>query len=141
MVGRIELKPLEPLVGRWRTSGRTVTEPIIEISGSDVYEWLDDGFLVHHADVLMGDERSRTIELIGDPDPAGESFVMRAFDSTGAFTTMRATVDGNVWTFAGEGARAFLTVGADQMSARWERQEDDGAWRPWMDMEFHRLTD
>lgn len=141
MVGRAELKLLEPLVGRWRTSGRTISEPAVDISGTDVYEWLDDGFLVHHADVTMGDERSRTIELIGDPDPAGDGFVMRAFDSSGAFTTMRATVDGDVWTFAGAGTRAFLTVGGDAMSARWERQGDDGAWQGWMTMEFRRTSD
>jgi hypothetical protein len=141
MVGRAELKPLEPLVGRWRTSGRTIADPVVDISGTDVYEWLDDGFLVHHADVVMGDERSRTIELIGDPDPGDDSFVMRAFDSTGTFTEMNATVDGDVWTFAGKDSRAFLTVGGDRMSARWERQGDDGDWQPWMDMEFSRMPD
>ncbi|GAB3477021.1 DUF1579 family protein [Amycolatopsis cihanbeyliensis] len=64
-----ELRRLEAVVGRWRSKGRTVpteTEPSIEISGTDTYEWLDGGFfLVHHVDVRLGGERYRAIELIG----------------------------------------------------------------------------
>ena len=44
----------EPLIGSWASSGRTV-EPIVEIEGTDVYEWLPgQQFVVHRVDVRMG---------------------------------------------------------------------------------------
>ncbi|GAA3385666.1 DUF1579 family protein [Cryptosporangium minutisporangium] len=139
-----DLKPFEPLVGLWRSSGRTVPGrfgPAVEIEGTDAYEWLGDGFLVHHVDVRMGDEQVRVIELIGEYDPASRTYAMRAFDNAGTVSVMRASVDADgVWTFADASTRAVLTITADggTMAARWERTDEDGNWHHWIDMQFAR---
>ncbi|MEV0156231.1 hypothetical protein AB0H57_21230 [Micromonospora sp. NPDC050686] len=139
-----QLKALEPLVGRWRSSGRTVPGPFgpaVTISGTDTYEWLDNGFLVHHVDVLMGDQRVRVIELIGEHDPTDGTWAMRAFDGQGTFSTMRASVDAEgVFTFTDGTMRATLTVADDgrTMSARWDRSDGGPGWQHWMDMSFVR---
>ncbi|MEU6077419.1 hypothetical protein [Micromonospora sp. NPDC047074] len=141
------LKALEPLVGRWQTSGETVadsSEQSITVSGTDVYEWFDGGFLLHHADVQMGPQRMRVLEVIGEHDASDDSYAMRSFHSDGVFATMRASVDENgVWTFAGEGIKATLSIDEDgrAMAARWERRDDGAGWRHWMDMRFTRLPD
>ena len=152
--------PLGALVGRWRTEGHVIGDDAEPITGTDVYEWLPGRhFLVHHVDVMVGDEHVRAIELIGDHDAATDSFMARAYDHTGAVTTMRAGVDpSGVWHFAGgadvavsaraaatpeeAAVRATLTPAADgrSMRALWERADDGVKWEPWMDVRFTRET-
>ena len=149
---------LGSLVGRWRSQGHIVGDQPVPITGTDSYEWLPGGvFLVHHVDVVIGDQKVQAIELIGEYDPATDSFTARAYDNLGNITIMRARVDERgVWTFTGGGdvapvaqpgddaggaVRSTLTVDADgsAMAARWERSDDGVSWRPWMDMRFTRM--
>ena len=47
------LRALHPLVGTWRSRGRTAPagdDPGMQIAGTDSYEWLGDGFLIHRVD-------------------------------------------------------------------------------------------
>jgi predicted enzyme related to lactoylglutathione lyase len=145
-------------VGHWRTEGHVIGDDPVPITGTDVYEWLPGRhFLVHHVDVMVGDEHVQAIELIGGHDPATDSFTAQAYDHTGAVTTMRVGVDpAGVWHFSGgadvagsarttgapdEGAvRSTLTLAADgrSMRALWERADDGVVWEPWMDMRFTR---
>lgn len=153
------VRRLGALVGRWRSEGHVVGEPHVPVTGTDIYEWLPGGFfLVHHVDVLVGEQKVQAIELIGERDPATDAFLARAYDNEGSVTTMRATVDdAGVWTFTGgadvaaaaqpssaeaSGAvRSTLTVSGDRssMTARWERSDDGATWQPWMDMAFTRM--
>jgi hypothetical protein len=154
-----ELQRLGALVGRWRSQGHIVGDPAVPITGTDVYEWLAGGFfLVHHVDVVIGDQQVRALELIGSYDPATDAFTARAYDNLGNVTIMRARVDGQgVWRFTGGGdvapvarpaaadaggaVRSTLTVSPDRagMTARWERSDDGASWKPWMDMTFTRM--
>jgi hypothetical protein len=87
---------LGALVGRWRSEGRIVGEVPVPITGTDTYEWLPGGFfLVHHVDVVIGDQRVQAIELIGEYDPATDSFTARAYDNQGNVTIMRACAPGS----------------------------------------------
>ncbi|MFF5264509.1 DUF1579 family protein [Actinomadura viridis] len=139
-------KLLDALLGRWRTQGRTLgaeADPAILIEGFDDYEWMAGGFfLVHRADVGMGDQRVEVIEMIGPYEPDSGTFPMRSFDNHGGFATMRAAVDDDgVWRFTGETERATLVIAEDgaSMAARWERTEDGASWHPWMDMTFTKM--
>ncbi len=134
---RADMAAWEPLIGSWTSSGRTVDA--VEIEGTDVYEWLPGRqFVVHHVDVRMGGEQVDVLEVIGERDD--DAFLMRSFDNTGGTAVMRATVDdAGVWTFTGPSERATLVVADSTMSARWERNTH-GAWKHWMDMEFHRMS-
>ena len=154
-----EIQRLGALVGRWRSEGHIVGEAPVPITGTDIYEWLPGGFfLVHHVDVVIGHQRVRALELIGEYDPATDSFTGRAYDNLGNVTVMRAKVDDHgVWTFTGGGdvapvaqpaaadasgaVRSTLTVSPDRssMTARWERTDDGARWQPWMDMAFTRM--
>jgi Protein of unknown function (DUF1579) len=152
---------LGALVGRWRSEGHIVGDPAVPITGTDTYEWLAGGFfLVHHVDVLVGDQPVQAIEIIGEHDPGTDSFTARAYDNEGRVTVMRASVgEDGVWRFTGgadvaaaaqptaaapRGAvRSTLTVSADGtgMTARWERSDDGATWQPWMDMTFTRMPE
>jgi hypothetical protein len=133
----LEIAALQPLIGTWRSSGRTVDG--VDLEGSDVYEWLPGRqFVVHRVDVRMGGEQVDVLEVIGER--ADDAFLMRSFDRNGGTAVMRATVDdAGVWTFAGPAERATLVVADSTMSARWERRVGE-AWEHWMDMEFRRTA-
>jgi hypothetical protein len=155
-----QIQRLDALVGRWRSEGRIVGEVPVPISGTDVYEWLPGGyFLVHHVDVVIGQQKLQALELIGEYDPATDLFTARAYDNLGNVTVMGARVDEQgVWRFTGGGdvasvarpssagaggaVRSTLTVNADRsgMTARWERSDDGSRWQPWMDMTFTRMS-
>jgi Protein of unknown function (DUF1579) len=149
---------LGALVGRWRSEGHIIGDPPVPIAGTDSYEWLPGGFfVVHHVDVVIGDQQVQALEIIGEYDPATDSFTARAYDNLGNITIMRARVDEQgVWRFTGGGdvapvaqpgadaggaVRSTLTVDADRngMTARWERSDDGVSWQPWMDMSFTRM--
>jgi hypothetical protein len=152
---------LGALVGRWRSEGHIVGDPPVPITGTDTYEWLAGGFfLVHHVDVVVGDQPVQAIEIIGEHDPSTDSLTARAFDNEGRVTVMRASVDEDgVWRFTGgadvaaaaqptaadpRGAvRSTLMVSADGtgMTARWERSDDGATWQPWMSMTFTRMPE
>jgi hypothetical protein len=154
-----EIQRLGALVGRWRSEGHIVGEVPVPVTGTDVYQWLPGGFfLVHHVDVVIGEQAVQAIELIGGYDPATGSFTARAYDNQGNITVMDARVDERgVWRFTGGGdvasvarpssagasgaVRSTLTVSPDRssMTARWERCDDDAGWQPWMDMIFTRM--
>jgi hypothetical protein len=154
-----QLRRLDALVGRWRSEGHIVGEVPVPITGTDSYQWLAGGFfLVHHVDVLIGRQWVEALELIGEYDPATDSFTARAYDNLGNVTVMQARVDQRgVWRFVGGGdvapvarpaaadasgaVRSTLTVSSDRngMTARWERSDDGVRWQPWMDMTFTRM--
>ena len=139
-----QLKRLNFLVGKWQTSGTvraTSSSPSLEITGTDVYEWtLGGSFLLHRVAVLMGEERTEVIELIGY-DASSKTYPMRSFDQQGNFTTMQANIDQDgVLKITGDKMRSALSASKDgrYMKAHWERSEDGSTWMPWMDMEFTR---
>jgi hypothetical protein len=92
-------------VGRWRSQGHIVGDAPVQITGTDIYQWLHGGFfLVHHVDVVIGDQQVQAIELLGEYDPAADAFTARAYDNQGNVTVMRARVDEQgVWRFTGGG--------------------------------------
>jgi hypothetical protein len=126
-----ETRRLGALVGRWRSEGYIVGDARVPITGTDVYEWLPGGFfLVHHVDVVIGDQKVQAIELIGEYDSATDSFTARAYDNLGNVTIMHARVDDRgVWTFTGGGEVA--PVAQLPRRRRWGRALDaDGERRP-----------
>lgn len=147
------------IAGRWATDGHVIADPPIPVTGFDTYEVLAGGyFLVHHVNVHVGDQPVRAIEIIGEPDPATDGFLVRSFDNTGSWEVMRLTVDDEgVFHFVGgpdvataaqadgqtAGVRSTLTLAADggSMRAFWERSPDGHTWEPWMHISFTKLDE
>jgi hypothetical protein len=94
---------LHAIAGRWATAGEVLEEPPVPVVGTDVYDVLDGGhFLVHHVDVTVGGHPVRAIEIIGEPVPAGDGYMVRSFDNQGNVELMQLTIDDDgVFHFAG----------------------------------------
>ena len=138
-----QMRALEPIVAKWRTSGRVLDADgaeVMRVEGSDEYEWMPGGgWIIHHVDVMMGDEHTRALEMIGDPSEDGV-FTMRAFDASGAFDTMTLTAEDRTFRSEGDGVRNTLTVAPDgrSMAVLWEQQGEDKSWFRWMEITFAR---
>src|SRR5688572_15732957 len=124
-LGTRALKPLNFLLGTWRTSGKEANGSST-VNGTDMYEPATGGaFILHTVDVRMGRKKVQVVELIGH-DPTTETFVMRSFDNEGNFITMHGRSPGKgVLRITGDGIRAELkAMSKSKMVARWERSED-----------------
>ena len=138
----MELTALAPMIGRWRTEGR-VLDSGAEIAGTDTYEWVGTGFVVHTVDVTIGGLQVDGVELIGSWDEASGTFAAVSYDGAGEVTTMRVTAgEDGVFGFADDSTRATLVVSPDGAAATagWERRTGEGRWEPWMEVRLTRLT-
>lgn len=139
-----EHERLAAFVGRWKTRGEVRASgdsPALEIAGVDTYEWLPGGFfLLHRVDVRIGGERVEAVEVIGWDAAAGAYFA-HSYDSRGNADTMRASVEGGVWTFLGKAERftGGFSHGGRTLAGLWERREGS-RWLPWMDVRLTRTA-
>ena len=62
------LNALNAIVGTWNSSGNMLTgEDSIKVKGTDAYEWLPGKqFMIHKADVMVGNDKVDVIEIIGE---------------------------------------------------------------------------
>jgi hypothetical protein len=136
------MQELDFLVGYWETRGMVHahdSSAAQKIKGTDSYEWALNGrFLIHRADVLIGNEKVEVIEMIGGGSDDGP-IPMRSFDNQGNFMVMEGRME-NTGTLiiTGKNMRSRLTLenDASRMSAQWERFDEKNQWVPWMDMWF-----
>ena len=135
------ISSLRFLIGHWETSGEVVAAggPAVKISGTDIYEWiLDKNFILHKANVLMGDERVEVFEIIGPLNQQDREVQMRSFDNVGNFTLMQGKIGDDIFSITGNDMHAVLSVdGENKMSAHWEKQENN-LWKPWMKLVFSK---
>jgi len=135
---------LAPLIGAWTTQGSTIataTEPAVQFSGTDSYEWLENGFFVlHRVDVVMGDKPVVAIEIIHN-DPAGDGYQTFSVDAEGNTSTYQARLDGDRWSMASHADRFHGSIAPDRnrISGRWERKTGAG-WEPWMDVTLTKTS-
>lgn len=139
-----EMKALNFLIGKWNTKGEIKEDgkmPATKIKGVDSYEWILNGcFILHKVDVVMGDNRTEAIELIGEYDNTNRTYKMRSFDNQGNFMTMEAHLDeSGVLHILGDTMRSKLSMDdSDNMTAHWEKLDDSKNWQPWMDLRFSK---
>lgn len=132
--------------GSWKTEGEIRGEGDAspkEIAGHDIYEWVAGGFfLLHRVDVMMGDERTEVIEIIGSAGKKkDDGFAMRSFDNQGNVVTMKGYVETpGVFKIEGVGMRSTLELSGNQnvMTVAWEQSSEDGQWNPWMKLKLTR---
>ncbi len=134
---------LAPFIGIWRTSGQilaTDTSPAILVHGIDSYEWLPgEYFLLHKVDVMIGENKINNTEIIGWDYETGNYF-MHAYDTSGIYSCMHATVNGNHWVYEGPTEKFVGGFNKDrsEFSGLWYTREKDTAWQQWMDIKLEK---
>ncbi|MCC6455521.1 MAG: DUF1579 family protein [Caldilineaceae bacterium] len=118
------LKRLDPLVGTWDLTGRTLGSPEDNISGRVIIEWLPGGFFLQQRGEMdfMG-FKAQSLEVIGY-DPASNTFPSTVYSSMdGAPAPYHWDVQGNIVTHWTDGHKYTGTFSADGNTLA-------GGWRP-----------
>jgi hypothetical protein len=139
------LERLEPLIGTWKTEGRTTDAsgvPADQIDAIDTYERLPGGALLHLVDARVGDHKVEGAEIIGF-DAARGSYITHYFGSDGpnVYEASLGTHDGAlVWTMRSEKDRFTGTFDDERnvITGRWDALDDHSTWQPWMDITLTR---
>lgn len=140
---KIVQSPFTRLLGVWKTSGQILDEYSVQnLAGTDSYELILDGnFILHRADVLMGDTKSETFEIIG-LEQSSEKADMRHFNSGGESGTMTGQIKDNDFLIDGDGLK-FAGKINDQNTlivGKWSRQGEDGSWTEFIDLRLEKLN-
>ena len=137
----LEYQELNRFVGKWKTTGTIPASgesPEIKVSGSDTYEWLPGGFfLLHKVNVLLGDDKNETLEIIGF-DKQINLYTMQHYDNKGNSGFMTADFKNGVWTFLGENLRfrgGFKKQDTEFLGV-WEQSSDGTNWTHFMEIQL-----
>lgn len=137
---------LSKFVGKWHTEGLipgTHNTPVISIKGTDTYMWIVDGyFLLHTADVTIGDDNSQTHEIIGY-DYLNNHYTMQHYNNKGNSGLMTATVKDNIWTFVGDDLRftGGFNEEEDEFTGIWEHHSMTSGWSHLMNIKLSKKVE
>lgn len=137
------LKPLAPLIGKWRTTGTHPLVPGTTFHGRTSFEWAENGAFMLMRSEIEEPEVPSAVAVIGSDDAAG-TFTMVYFDERD--TSRRYIVeaaDGEVrWRRdeAGFAQCMVLTIAADgtRLDARGTMSHDGGAWEDDLQLTYER---
>lgn len=138
---RIENTEFQKLIGNWKTEGRilaTDDNPEMKITGTDSYELILDGFFIlHKADVFMGNDKSQTLEVIG-LDEASNHATFEYYDNQGASGKMTGTLKNNELKINGEALRfqGRLNDNENQINGTWEKINAQSKWKRFLEMKL-----
>ena len=134
-----EIRLLEVFIGKWINQGDTIAAPgapSVEITTSDVYEWMPGGFFIlHTAYGRIGTMDVGGTEILGY-DPAARKHFSRFFDSRGNIHETELIAKGNTWTWKGKttGCTAVFTDNNKVQTAHHVRLDENGKWVPSMEV-------
>jgi hypothetical protein len=138
------LKPLEFLIGDWRTTGTHPMVPGKELPGRTSFAWHEDGaFLIMRSEV---DEPSFPdgVAIIGSDDP-GAAFSMLYFDERGISRVMHVTAAEGMATCRHDNPdfAQCLTIrkqGQDVLVSKGRMSEKGGPWKDDLSQTFERVA-
>lgn len=131
------MNELSPFIGRWKTSGKTIDGK--KINGTDIYEWMDGSkFVIHTVDVLIGKERVKSMEIIGQGEHKNE-FTSYAFDNNGSTNISIMYFKNNQITIVSERERFKGEIKAmgKIIEGKWEKPSDKD-WEYLMDIKLEK---
>jgi hypothetical protein len=110
------LKPLEPLIGEWRTTGKHPLVPGKTFHGRASFSWIEGGaFLIWRSEIDEPEIPSGTA-IFGSDDAQG-TISMLYFDERGVSRKYDVTISGEVMTWSRDDPkfrqRMTLTINAD----------------------------
>jgi hypothetical protein len=124
---KIETSDFKRLIGTWRTEGLILTDKNnVRLDGTDCYEFILDGnYILHKADVMMGDERSETLETI-QLDSSEHKAKMQYFNSKGESGVMTSLLSGNDLKIDGTGIKFRGTINNEntEITGKWYLQTE-----------------
>ncbi len=129
------------LIGIWKTTGEVKSDQGNQpLTGTDSYEWMLDGhYILHKAAVMMGDEKSETLEII-QLDNFPDKAKMQYFNNKGEEGVMISSLIVNEFRIEGEGLKFEGTISEDntKIKGKWSMQAKDGTWNAFIDLKLEK---
>ncbi len=141
---RIENTDFKKLLGKWKTEGvilKTDKNSEMKITGTDSYDIILDGFyMLHTADVLMGNEKSQTYEIIG-LDKTSDKAVLQYFNNQGSSGKMSGTLKNAELKFSGNGLQfgGRFSNNDNVISGTWTKLNSENNWVEFLKMNFTKI--
>ena len=139
-MGSIDKSNFKRLIGVWKTSGKiTVGGEELDLVGTDSYEFiLDKNYILHKADVKMGNERSETFEIITADSTSKAQ--MNYYNSKGEHGSMTSRIDYNDFMIDGDGIYFRGTINEDntEVSGKWFLQTEDKIWAEFIELKLQK---
>lgn len=140
-MNRIEKSNFNRLVGAWRTTGAIKSDQgSLALSGVDSYELILDGnFILHKADVKMGNDEIRTFEII-KLSASIETAEMHYFNSKGEDGVMTGFIVNHEFRIEGTGLRfrGIINEENTEISGKWYTQAKGREWADFMDLRLEK---
>lgn len=142
---KIENTGFKKLIGKWKTEGRVLAtgkNPEMKITGTDTYEIILDGFFIlHKADVLLGNEHSQTFEVIGLGND-NQSAIHEHYNNQGSSGRMTGNLKNGDFTINGDGLRfkGQFSNNDKQLNGTWEKLTDQNRWVEFLHIDLTKVT-
>ena len=142
---RIEDSDFKNFIGEWKTEGRvfgTDQTPEIQIIGTDTYESILDGFFIlHKADVLIGKEKSQTLELMWLLN-ADDKVSLQHYNNTGSSGLMSGLIKNHEWEIRGDELRfdGKFSENCNELSGNWQRLDNQKKWVNFIEIKLTRSS-
>ena len=134
---KIDASIFKRLIGVWKTEGNIRKgKDILKLDGIDSYEFILDGnFILHKADVMMGNERSETLEIIG-LDQSTVSAKMQYYNAKGDTGVMTCSLVDSDFNITGDQLKFEGTIGDknENIIGKWYVQSENGEWAEFIDI-------
>jgi hypothetical protein len=128
------LQNLSGFIGRWDADLVFPADPPGELSGTVVFDWMDDGaFLVMRSET-EGDCPPKAVAVIGCDDASG-AYSMLYYDARGVSRIYTMTYADGAWSLDGKPKQFFQRFRGriDEVGRRiqgsWEKSEDGQSWQ------------
>ena len=136
----IETSNFSRLIGIWITKGTIVTHTNdLELLGIDTYEYiLNENYILHKADVMMGDERTQTFEIISLTN-SKERAKMQYYNSKGESGSMTSYLVKNVFKIKSSTMKfeGKFNVENTELIGKWFVKESD-KWIDFIDLKLKK---
>lgn len=129
------------LIGVWNTTGDIKSdEGTLKLIGMDTYELILGGnYMVHKADVLMGNERSETLEIV-KLDGSIDKAKMQFFNTKGEDGIMMGSLNSNEFKITGKGLKFEGTINNDntKIEGKWCMQTEHDKWTDFINLTLEK---
>jgi hypothetical protein len=138
-MAKIETSNFKRLIGTWETEGTIFSDKgNLKLAGIDIYEFILGGnYILHKADVTMGDEKSETFEIIsleGSIDKA----TMHYYNSKAETGVMESSLTENNFKITGDKLKFEGTITDDntRLFGKWHLQTDNNEWNEFIELKL-----
>jgi len=139
---KIDQSNFKRLIGVWKTMGDIKSgNDVLKLMGTDSYELILNGnYILHRADVKMGNDRSETLEII-KLDNSFDQAKMHFFNSKGEEGVMTSSIINNEFKIAGKDLKfdGIINDENTKIIGEWFIGTDNGEWTDFIDLHLEKL--